>query len=105
MSLSDVITINSVAFSGTLDELKTTVEGLLPTASGGSGGSGTIHTWVDSNGDEWGIVGVTTLGALITEKVTVDPAAGTQSSWLDSNGDRWAITGVATTGALITSKI
>jgi hypothetical protein len=43
MSLSDVITINSVGFSGTLDELKTTLEGLLPTASGGSGGSGTAY--------------------------------------------------------------
>jgi hypothetical protein len=66
---------------------------------------GSARTWSDSNGDEWGIIGVGTGGNLITEKVSIDPTAGRANSWVDDDGFRWAITGVSTLGALITSKI
>jgi hypothetical protein len=99
MSLSDVITINTVAFSGTLAELKTTVEGLLPTASGGSGGSGTI---LQSPDETLWLIGVNDSGALQTTQVA-EGTPGTLHLFSPDNTE-WEIT-VNDAGALITTPV
>jgi hypothetical protein len=99
MSLSDVITINSVAFSGTLDELKTTLEGLLPTTSGGSGGSGTI---LQSPDETLWLIGVNDSGALQTTQVA-EGTPGTLHLFSPDN-TQWEVT-VNNSGALITTQV
>jgi hypothetical protein len=98
MSLSDVITINSVVFSGTLSDLKTTLEGLMP-ASGGSGGSGTILQSPDNT--LWQ-VGVNDSGALQTTQVA-EGTPGTLHLFSPDN-TQWEVT-VNNSGALITTPI
>jgi hypothetical protein len=96
---TDTITINGTPFSGTAAQLKAQLLTDIFTASGGSGGSGTI---LQSPDETLWLIGVNDSGALQTTQV----ASGTPGTLhlFSPDNTQWEVT-VNNSGALITTAV